>query len=182
MSGGGRRGWARVGQTSLWFGLKQSPPLFLSRPSTDLGHGFMCVFPGTRFCCPRMTSCTAALGPCGYSKARFNLPSSPGQDFETKGCWELLTSVDRKKVLKWQQGCLGTYCRCCQIYNNVAVSGLAEKLLNQGRFYRAGIWAVFLKMGPCSSAAEAFLAQHILLKSKLQQILNLFLQGQSFQV
>lgn len=25
----------------------------------------------------------AALGPCGYSKARFNLP---GQGFETKGC------------------------------------------------------------------------------------------------
>lgn len=32
---------------------------------------------------------------------------------------------------------------------------------------------MLLKMGTCSSAAETFLAQHILLKSELQQILNL---------
>lgn len=75
----------------------------------------------------------AALGPCGFSKARLNLPD---QGFETKGCSR---SVDRKEVLKWQEGCLGMYCRYCQIYNIIAVSGLAEKLLNLCSLYRAGI-------------------------------------------
>lgn len=50
----------------------------------------------------------AALGPCGYSKARFNLP---GQGFETKGCSSSYSQEvwTGKKVLKWQKGCLGTH-------------------------------------------------------------------------
>lgn len=47
--------WAVMSQgraDKLWFGVKQFPPLFLSRPSTDLGCEFMCVFPGTCFLLP----------------------------------------------------------------------------------------------------------------------------------